>query len=148
MKFSKFATDKSLEIEGAWVDIGDDAHIRVARIGNDRYAKRLETLYKPYRKMQRTNSVPDDLARKLFIDALATTVLLEWKGFTNEDGSEVPYTVDTAIAKLTELKDFRELVVEIATEVATYRNEEIEEEGEILAKKSNGTSTGEADSTN
>lgn len=148
MKFSKFATDKSLETEGAWVDIGDGAQVRVARIGNDKYAKRLETLYKPYRRMQRTNTVPDDLARKLFIDALAHTVLLEWKGFTGEDGTEVPYSASAAIEKLTELKDFRELVVEIASEAATYRNEEIEEEGEVLAKKSSGTSTGGVALTN
>jgi len=147
MKFNKFATDKVLEIEGAWVDIGDGAQVRVARIGNDKYTKRLEHLYKPYRKMQRTNTVPDDLARKLFIDALANTVLLEWKGFKDDSGAEIPYSTELAITQLTDLKDFRELIVEIASEAATYRNDEIEEEGAILAKKSSGTLTGEADST-
>lgn len=142
MKFSKFATNHDLEIEGAWVDIGEGAKLLIARIGNDRYAKYLDKAYKPYRKMQRTNSIPEDLARKIFIAALANTVLVGWEGFVDDNGVEIPYTVENAIAKLTEFKDFRELVAEIGSEASTFRDEEIAEEVELLTKKSSGTSTG------
>ena len=148
MKFSKFKTNQSLEIEGVWVDIGEGAKVKVARIGNTAYQKYLERSYKPYRKMQRTGTVPEDLQRRLFIEALAHTILLDWDGFTDDADKPVVYSVDAAISQLTEFKDFRELIVEIAAEAETFRDEEIEEEAELLAKKSSGTSSGEVDSTN
>ena len=145
MKLSKFKTNQTLETEGVWIDIGEGAKIKVARIGNTAYAKHLERLYKPYRKMQRTGTVPDDIQRKIFVDAIANTILLDWDGFTNDNDQPVPYSVDAAIQYLTDMKDFRELVVEMAAEAETFRDEEIAEEADLLAKKSSGTSSGEAE---
>lgn len=147
MKFSKFATNQTAEVEGAWVDLGEGAQVRVARLGNDRYTKYLEKAYRPYRKAQRNNTVPESVVRRLFTEALGHTILLDWRGFTDDAGHEVEYSVEAAIQKLTELKDFRDLIVEIATEANTFRDEEIAEEGEALEKKSDGTSSGEAAST-
>jgi len=143
MKFSKFKTNQSLEIEGVWVDIGEGAKVKVARVGNTAYAKYIERAYKPYRKMQRTGTVPEDLQRRIFIDAIANTILLDWSGFTDDKDQPIPYSVDAAVKQLTDLKDFRELIVELAAEAETFRDEEIAEEAELLAKKSDGTSTGE-----
>lgn len=146
MKFSKFKTNTTLEQDGVWVDIGEGAKVRVARFGNPAYQKHLERSYKPYRKMQRTGTVPEELQRKLFIDAMANTILLDWSGFKDDNGADVPYSVSAAIEKLTDLKDFREFISELATEAETFRDEEIAEEGDLLAKKSDGTSSGEVSS--
>lgn len=142
MKFSKFKTNQSLEVEGVWVDIGEGAQVKVARIGNTAYQKYIERAYKPYRKMQRTGTVPEDLQRRIFTDALANTILLDWKGFTDDNDQPIPYSVDAAVKHLGEYKDFRELIVEISTEAETFRDEEIAEEADLLAKKSDGTSSG------
>ena len=45
MKLSKFKTSASLEMEGVWVNIGEGAEVRVARIGNDAYAKFLKAMH-------------------------------------------------------------------------------------------------------
>ena len=142
MKLSKFSTNIDRELEGQWVDIGDGAKVLVARLGNERYVKYLERAYKPYRKMQRTGSVPDDLSRKIFIDSLANCILLGWSGITDDAGVDIPYSVEEAAKSLSLFKDFRELIAEISQESATYRDEEIAEDGELLSKKSLGTSSG------
>ena len=39
-----FATDRQLEEDGAWFDVGDGGRVKVARAGNQRYRKLLRAL--------------------------------------------------------------------------------------------------------
>lgn len=144
MKFSKFKTNTTLENEGVWVDIGDGATIRVARLGNPAYAKFLEKSYKPYRAQLKAGTLPDEIAQTIFHKALSKHVLLDWKGFTEDDDTPVTYSHDEAYKRLRANKDFALLVTEIASESAAYRDAEIEDEATLLGNASSGNTSGEA----
>ena len=44
MKISQFRTNEQKEKEGVWVKIGEDARIKVARLGNARYKELFQKL--------------------------------------------------------------------------------------------------------
>lgn len=129
MKISKFATDLELEESGVWVDIGEGARLRVARVGNPRYRKRLRELLAPHKRLVRIDKLPEDLSDELVIKAFAETILLDWEGLEDDNGEPIEYSVEHAIELLTGLRDFRMMVAEIANEQEAFRREEQKEEG-------------------
>lgn len=148
MKLSSFVTDTSLEQEGVWVDIGDGAEIRVARAGNPEHEALLRKLRKPHEKRFRSGEIPPDLAKSIAVEAMARHILLDWRGITEDDGTPIPYSYENA-KRLLGLRDFREMVAEIAMEAETFRAQEIREAGAELSTfppvaPGVGTAAGEA----
>ena len=129
MKVSRFATDLTLEEEGVWVDIGEGAKLKVARVGNPNYQKRIRQLRAPYRSQIRQKSLPEDVSDKLVIQAFSECILLDWEGLEDDKGKPIKYSQENALELLTNLKDFRALVGEIAMEHETFRRAEVEAEG-------------------
>ena len=143
MDISKeFGTDERLEEEGAWVDIGDGTLLCVARIGNKKYAKYFERLMKPHRAQFRTGNIPIELQEVNVTKTLAKTVLLGWENLTYQ-GKLLEYSVDNAIMVMSDLKDFRTMVTEIAGEMGTFKEEEVEETEKNSERSSGGDLTGE-----
>ncbi|HWM89404.1 MAG TPA: hypothetical protein VN493_01410 [Thermoanaerobaculia bacterium] len=127
MDISKFQTNKSAEEEGIWVDVdGNGTKVKVARINNARYKKFFQKITKPYKRQIRNGTLAEELAEKLLVDALANTILLDWKGFT-KGGEDFPYSVDNARSFLQESADFRDFVSDAANEMENFRAEELEE---------------------
>ncbi len=124
----QFATDGVLEEEGVWVDLDTESKIKVARMGNKRYKEAFRRLTAPHKISIRNNNLNDDLAEQLLTQALAEGVLLDWEGMTLK-GKPLVYSQKTAIEVLMNpsLKDFRELVVSIASDMESYRQQEQEE---------------------
>jgi len=129
MKISRFATDLGLEEDGVWMDIGDGASLKVARVGNPRYRKRIAQLTKPYKRQIRSDTLPEDLSDELVLKAFSETILLDWKGIEDDKGKAIKYSQEAAYKLLSGLRDFRSLVAEIAMEQEAFRAEEAEAEG-------------------
>lgn len=142
MKISAFRTDENLEVEGVWVDIGDGGKVKVARLGNPNHRKVSQALGRPHQAQIRANRLRPEVAEKLGIQATAQAILLDWEGITDDDGKPVPYSQGKALDLLTEFKDFRDLVLEIAGEMETFREQEIEESVGNSGSASVGKSSG------
>jgi len=139
----RFATDKAAEEGGVWVEIGEGAAVKVARFGNDRHQAALDRLRKPYRNILRAGGeIPADRHTEIAIEAMADALLLDWRGFENDDGSEVAYSREMAVWFLTELKDFRNQIAALAMEVESYRASALE----TAAKNSKSGSSGRSGS--
>jgi hypothetical protein len=115
-----FGTNKALENEGAWVELGDGASVKVARLGNKLNADLIKKLIKPHKVALRNDRLPDDVMEKITIEAMATTLLLDWKGI-EDDGKPVPYTKENAVRLLTEYKDFRDQISAFSNELAIFQ---------------------------
>lgn len=129
MKISRFATDLGLEEEGVWVDIGEGAQLKVARVGNPRYRSRVRELSKPYKRQIRADILPEDMSDEIVLRAFSETILLDWKGIEDDNGEPIPYSHENAYELLKGLRDFRTLVADVAQEQETFRRVEAEEEG-------------------
>lgn len=119
----KFGTSEKLENEGVWVDLGDGAQILVARAGNKENRELIKRLIAPHKVQLRHNKLPDEVLTKLTIEAMSTTILLDWKGI-EENGKTVAYNRDNAIRLLTDYKDFRDQVSGFSNEMELFQAEE------------------------
>ena len=129
MKISTFATDLDLEENGVWVDIGDGGKLKVARMGNPRYQEAVRRISKPHKTQIRNKTISEDLSGELLLKAMADSILLDWKGIEDDKGKPIKYSADMAYTLMRDLRDFRNLVVELATEQAAFRREEMNAEG-------------------
>ena len=139
MELNKIKIDLEKQIAGVWVDVDADTSLLVARMHNPEFTKVFERAAIPYKQAARKGIVSDSKALEGFNQALAKTVLLGWKGL-KLDGEEVSYSHETCYEILSDesLTNFKDLVVEIATNEENFRAEEVEEAG----KKSKNTSIG------
>ncbi len=118
-----FGTDKKLEEQGVWVEIDEKSKIKVARLGNLKFREFS-------RKLQNNAKIAtkykiDDFNQNDLVKLLANTILLDWEGI-ELNGEVLPYSIENAIKILTEFKDFTNLVVELANQMETFKNEDID----------------------
>lgn len=117
--FAAYETDETKEVEGVWVTIGD-AKFLVARSGNREHAKLLGRLIEKNQKaLDRKDEAADKLSEQLIIEAMAKTILKDWKGVT-KSGKNWPYSEGNAIAAL-QMRDFRREITRHSDDFETYR---------------------------
>lgn len=146
MDLSKFKADRTAEDEGVWVALdGDDngAQIKLARIGNRRYREAMQRRMKPYRRALRAGTLDEATAERVTAEVLAETVLLDWQDLAL-DGVALAYSPDRARTLLLDpaLRDFRDLIVEMATDIELYRQQDQEEAEKNSPPSSAGKSLG------
>ena len=119
--FKTFGTDTEREEEGTWVNLGGKAKILVARAGNKKYSRMLNTLVsKNQLALDAKTDEADDLSDEIMIDVIASTILLGWEGI-EVDGKPFPYSVENAKTVL-KLKDFKLLVSQNSKNIDNYRS--------------------------
>lgn len=120
--FSKFKTDESKERDGVWVPLEKDGRIRVARTNNPLYREALVRKVSRYKTATTSKVIPEDDWLNIVNELVAETILVGWEGIT-EKGQPLPYSVENAKRVLTELKDFREIVLSIADNMDNFKEE-------------------------
>lgn len=127
MDLGKFRSNLDLESEGVWVELGEDARIKVARMNNPRHASALRRLTKPYRRQIEAGTLNEDIAYRVIGEAMAEGILLDWQGLT-ENGEPLKYSPKAARDLLTnpQLRDFRAQIEAAANDAEQFRLEEIE----------------------
>lgn len=121
----QYGTDKALEENGVWQDIGDGASVLVARMGNSRNVLELKRLTAPHKRQIQLGKLDDEIWKKINIEAIADSILLDWKG-VEINGKELPYSKPNAIQVLTDYADFRDVISTLANDMANYQNQEKE----------------------
>jgi hypothetical protein len=125
--YKSFATDKTKEAEGARFELGDGAFVVLARWGNPKHLKAEEKARAPYRSLTLSGRpLPTDIAESTTIKAMAEAVVIDWGGLKDRDGALIPYSVEAAITLLTDLPDFRSVLVGMAMSAEGFRAEQIE----------------------
>lgn len=150
MDLNRFKADTVLEDEGVWttVDAASGCRLKIARIGNRRYRETMARRLKPYRRALRAGTLDDQVTERITAEVLAETVLLDWQGL-QRDGTPVAYGREAAAAILSDpaYKDFRDLVVELASDQEAYRERDIEDAEKNFARSCAGSTTGAGAST-
>jgi hypothetical protein len=144
MKFSEYLTDPVLEEEGVWARLRrGNGEVLVARAGNPKHEELVRKLRRKHARGRRGDELPREIEEEIAIEAMTRTILLDWRGFENEDGSEDVYSTDKARQYLKQSRDFRLEVAEISTEMEMYRREEVESaKGNSKKSSAGGGSTG------
>ncbi len=123
MKFSDQRRNLKAENLGRWVDVKltgyDGIALKVRGFNNPDYVRERDTL--------RAAQAPEDRRKNIpaadFAKLLREHILLDWRGYTNDDGSPMLFDADSAEAALAdeELIDFRDAVAWAADVVSRDR---------------------------
>jgi hypothetical protein len=123
---SRYKTDTSLENDGVEVDFGDGVSVTVRRMNNKSAQELRRKLEKPYARMRET---PDSVSENILNRVLAEAVVVGWKGVTDENGNELPFSPANAmkIFENPELRDFKEDIAMASMQRETFKAQADEE---------------------
>jgi len=127
--FDDFALNTDAEEKGVWVPYRDGVEFLIARAGNDAYRRKLAYLAKKHdRLLNQKTPAADAKSEEIFIDVMAATILLDWKGSLKFQGKDLPYSTDNAKTLLAH-KLFRKWVSDQAEDEKAYKaTQEAEDE--------------------
>lgn len=123
-ELSKFKTDEQKEIEGVWENLTEDgeAAILVARVGNKAFNQAYKKLPKVTQRMIEQGLMLDEDSDKILCSIIGSTILLDWRGLTDE-GKLIKYSTENAAKFLLKYKEFRSLVWELAQDFQRFHDE-------------------------
>jgi hypothetical protein len=124
--YEMFKTDKKLETEGVILDYGS-FQITVARAGgsNKKFQKALSDLAKPHTLAMKNQTMDPELADRLMVEAYADSIILNWKGVTDESGKKIPFNKANVIELFTNLPDLFSNVVEQASQFSMFHDDTV-----------------------
>lgn len=129
--FSLYGTDASLAENGKWFrDFqGTGIDLKIARFTSKRAHKARQAAEAQYRRAtgKMTGPLPDEIAEKVGIEAIANGILLDWDNIYGDDGEKLVYSVPTARMVLTRLNELRIAIVQVALDMDQFRKAEAEE---------------------
>lgn len=106
LPFATFRTDKDKELDGVWVEYESGFAVRVARLNNPRYKEFTLKRSKPHMRKVQARTIDAELAEDIMKDAIAHTVLLDWRGLLDDERNEIPFSPDKARELFDEAQDF------------------------------------------
>ena len=124
----RYQTNKGWEEEGIWVDMGGGVQVKVTRITSQKSREVRRRLEKPLMRKTRGDDLPLETLEYLLTEQLAQAVIVDWRGVTDENGNDLPCTLEHRREILTKFPDFREDVATAAMSRVTFQEEAQEEE--------------------
>lgn len=123
MKFSTYATDETSEEQGKWFELGEGAKIKLRSFQSKKSQAVREALEEPYLALKRSGKgIPSGEQETLLIKQMAQAIIADWEGFTEDDETTlIPFSVKAAEAKLTEYREFRNLVARLVTDDDAFK---------------------------
>lgn len=137
----RYATNKSQEEDGVWVDFGDGIKVKIRRMNSKHSRETRNKLEKPYAKQFRGQDYPLEIQENLFNLQLAHSIVIEWEGVPSpEDPKKMAgNTPDEKIAVFKAFPDFREDIAAASMERATFQDLTVKEAEGNSEKSSSGT---------
>ena len=122
MDLSKtYKTDKNIEKNGVWFDLGDGMEVLMARAGgsNIEYAMRLKALTKPYQRQMDMGTLSQEKQAHIFATVMSETIIKGWKGVSDE-GVQVDYSEKAAYDLMIKYPELMNDLLELAQSREAY----------------------------
>ena len=135
----KFGTNPKAEIDGVWQELGGEAAVKVARLGNKEAQRAYKKMPKAVRNMVDEGTMDGTQAESFLAGYLADNILKGWRGLAI-DGKDLPdYSPEEGKKFMLRFRRFRERVWELAADDDLF-NVEAEEDAKNLQGLSAGIS--------
>lgn len=110
--------------EGVWAEY-EGSQFKIAYATNVSFMRAKQRLEHPHRRKIENGSIDPAEHRRILTKAMAEAILLDWKGI---DG-DVPYSKKLAEQALMNDESFRDFVMTFSMDLANFKEEEREHEG-------------------
>jgi len=118
-----YAVDSEAAEDGKWMLTRSGVEVKVAKIGNIKFTKRIAELQKPYISLLQSDIDCSDLINTITIDAMSSTILMDWKA--ESKGEPVPYTPELGKQYMTLYPDFKEDISILSASRANFKPEAV-----------------------
>lgn len=121
--YARYETDTVAEAEGVNIDFGDGVSVRVRSTDSVKVRESQNRLTKKHRQAIIANGglLPPALADSIEVEILSTAIVIDWKGVSDRDGKELPFTPANARVVFADLREFRKEVYQMASSAETFR---------------------------
>ncbi len=133
----EFGSNERAEIDGVWVSLGEDAGIKVARLGNPDAQRAYRKIPRPIRRQIEEGTMGNEQSEKFLTRFMSEHVLKDWKGLS-ENGKSLPNYTSEVGAKQLKRRRFRDRVWEASLDEDLF-NVELEDDAKNLPTRSGGT---------
>ena len=113
--FSKYEADETKENEGVWMPFDGPFEVLVARMNNQRFQEFF------------LKDGVDTEAPETMRQAAAETILLGWRGSLDDEGKEVPYSVEEALKRFNRSSEFYNRVIVMSNRRENYQFDKLQE---------------------
>lgn len=128
--YKHFKTDENKEAgEGIELKYGDSS-ITIHRAGgsNAKFRKQNDANLRKYGRDIDLGTLDDETDRKIMVDLYVDTVIIGWKNITDENGNPLEYNRENVVKLLNDLPELFADIRRVATNVAFFKEKELEED--------------------
>lgn len=125
--FADFEIDPILAEQGAWLDMGRGARVKIGRNGSRRFRETVARLLKENAHRAVNGAFPEDVQEELTLRAVSEAIVLDWEGFTL-NGEPLPYSPENAYRVLSNprMEELRERWLNFSLDVSKFREQQLE----------------------
>ena len=120
-----YKTNKNLETEGIWFDIGEEISFKMKRFGGFNAASvkaASAKFYKPYATMIKNGTLPPEKEREVMVATFVSSSITDWKG-VEIDGKEEVFDAKICTKLLLNLPDLADTLIEYASNFDNFKEE-------------------------
>lgn len=128
--FAIFGSNESDAEDGKWFPFGKTISVKIRRFKSKKSKKVREALEAPYTRAAKfTTKIPEDIQESITKQHIAEGIIVDWKGVTDKNGNELPYSKKNALDLISQLPEFADAVASVSLDLDNYR-EEVKEDVE------------------
>ena len=126
-----YVTDGIIELKGVDLSFGKGRFITIARAGGSNQAFKFYSAnkFKSHNKEMKRGELDEAVAEATMHDIYASKVVIGWKGWTGDNGKDIPFTVKNCIALFKASPEIYRIVYEESQNLDNFRKEEVAESG-------------------
>ncbi len=127
----EFGTNEVAEVEGVWVSLGEDARIKVARLGNPEAQRAYKRIPRAMRVLIEGGNMGNKDALEFLAKFCADHLVKDWDGLS-DDGKSVKYSREAAFTMMKKHRRFLDKVWELSLDADLFNTGELVEDAKNL----------------
>ncbi len=126
-----YVTDKTMELDGVDLSFGKGRLITVRRAGgsNAKFSSYVAGKLRENDISVSGDAMDDEKAKGIMYDAYAKLVVLDWKGWLDEKGKEIPFSYENCVSLFNSSREIYEHVVTQSNTLNNFRAAEVKQSG-------------------
>lgn len=127
LDFADFEIDPVLAEQGAWMEMGRGARVKIGRNGSRRFRETVSRLLRENSGRAVNGVLPEDVQDELTLRAIAEAIILDWEGFSLK-GEPLPYSPENAYAILSNprMEELRERWLTFSLDNEKFREQQLD----------------------
>jgi hypothetical protein len=116
---------------------------KVAKSGSDEHTAIRESVIAPFKQLVALDQMPKGKMRSLMAEVTAKAILVDWDDVTDDDGNDLPYSVEAATKMLLETPELTEYISMYSVNHANYRAGVVDKNAKKSQPSSYGNESGD-----